>query len=78
VFTSALKKVDVAVFNAIKGVQEDKYTGGQDVLNNVKSGGIGYGKLNSAAEKYADQIKKVQDDIAAGTISNIPDTVAGS
>jgi basic membrane protein A len=78
VFTSALKKVDVAVFNAIKGVQEDKYTGGQDVLNNVKSGGIGYGKLNSAAEKYADQVKKVQDDIAAGTITDIPDTVAGS
>jgi basic membrane protein A and related proteins len=78
VFTSALKKVDVAVFNAIKGVQEDKYTGGQDVLNNVKSGGIGYGKLNSAAEKYADQVKKVQDDIAAGTISDIPDTVAGT
>jgi basic membrane protein A and related proteins len=78
VFTSALKKVDVAVINAIKGVQEDKYTGGQDVLNNVKSGGIGYGKLNSAAEKYADQVKKVQDDIASGTISNIPDTVGGS
>jgi basic membrane protein A len=78
VFTSALKKVDVAVFNAIKGVQENKYTGGQDVLNNVKSGGIGYGKLNSAAEKYADQVKKVQDDIAAGTISDIPDTVAGT
>jgi basic membrane protein A len=78
VFTSALKKVDVAVFNAIKGVQENKYTGGQDVLNNVKSGGIGYGKLNSAAEKYADQVKKVQDDIAAGTISDIPDKVAGT
>jgi basic membrane protein A len=78
VFTSALKKVDVAVMNAIKGVQDDKYTGGQDVLNNVKSGGIGYGKLNSAAEKYADQVKKVQDDIASGTITDIPDTVAGS
>ena len=78
VFTSALKKVDVAVLNAIKGVQEDKYTGGQDVINNVKSGGIGYGKLNSAAEKYADQVKKVQDDIASGTIADIPDTVGGS
>src|ERR671919_2236509 len=55
VLTSALKKVDVAVFETIKGVQENKYTGGQDVLNNVKSGGIDYGKLNSAAEKYADQ-----------------------
>ncbi len=77
VFTSALKKVDVAVFNAIKGVQEDKYTGGQDVLNNVKSGGIGYGKLNSTAEKYADQVKQLQDQIASGEIANIPDTVGG-
>jgi basic membrane protein A and related proteins len=78
VFTSALKKVDVAVLNAIKGVQEDKYTGGQDVLNNVKSGGIGYGKLNSAAEKYADQVQQVQEDIAAGKITDIPDTVGGT
>jgi basic membrane protein A len=75
VFTSALKKVDVAVVNAIKGAQADKFTGGQDVINSVKSGGIGYGKLNTAASKYADQVKKVQDDIASGTIANIPDTV---
>jgi basic membrane protein A and related proteins len=78
VFTSALKKVDVAVLNAIKGVQDNKYTGGQDVLNNVKSGGIGYGKLNAEGQKYADQVQKVQQDIASGTITNIPDTVAGS
>jgi basic membrane protein A and related proteins len=63
------------VLNAIKGVQEDKYTGGQDVLNNVKSGGIGYGKLNAAAEKYADQVKEVQDQIASGEVADIPDTV---
>jgi len=75
VFTSALKKVDVAVVNAIKGVQQDKYTGGQDVINSVKTGGIGYGKLNSAAQKYADQVQQVQEDIAAGKITNIPDTV---
>jgi basic membrane protein A len=78
VFTSALKKVDVAVFNAIKGAQDDKYTGGQDILNTVKSGGIGYGKLNAAAEKYADQIKQVSDQIASGKIADIPDTVGGS
>jgi basic membrane protein A len=75
VFTSALKKVDVAVLNAIKGVQGDKYTGGQDVINSVKSGGIGYGKLNAAGEKYADQVKKLQDQIASGEIADIPDTV---
>ena len=75
VFTSALKKVDVAVLNAIKGVQDDKYTGGQDVINSVQSGGIGYGKLNAAGEKYADQVKKLQDQIASGEIADIPDTV---
>jgi basic membrane protein A and related proteins len=75
VFTSALKKVDVAVLNSIKGVQEDKYTGGQDVINSVESGGIGYGKLNAAAEKYADQVQQVEEDIAAGKITDIPDTV---
>jgi basic membrane protein A len=75
VFTSALKKVDVAVMNAIKGAQEDKYTGGQDVINSVESGGIGYGKLNAAAEKYADQVKQVEDQIKSGEIADIPDTV---
>ena len=75
VFTSALKKVDVAVFNAIKAAQADQYAGGTDILNTVKSGGIGYGKLNAAAEKYADQVKAVQDKIASGEIADIPDTV---
>jgi hypothetical protein len=41
----------------------------------VKSGGIGLGKIGPAGQKYADQIKKIQDDIASGKISNIPDTV---
>ena len=75
VFTSALKKVDVAVFNAIKAAQSDSYAGGTDITNTVKSGGIGYGKLNAVAEKYADQVKAVQDKIASGEIADIPDTV---
>jgi basic membrane protein A len=78
VFTSALKKVDVAVLNAIKGAQADKYTGGQDVINSVQSGGIGYGKLNAEAQKYADKVQAVQKQIADGTITDIPDTVSGS
>jgi basic membrane protein A len=73
VFTSALKKVDVAVFNAIKGAQSGEYKGGSDTINDVKSGGIGYGKLNAAAQKYADQAKATQDKIASGEIANIPD-----
>ena len=75
VFTSARKKVDVAVFNAIKAAQSNQYAGGTDITNTVKSGGIGYGKLNTAAEKYAAQVKAVQAKIASGEIADIPDTV---
>jgi len=75
ILTSALKKVDVAVFDAIKTAQDGKFKGGSDVIASVKSGGIGLGKIGPAGQKYADQIKKVQDDIASGKISNIPDTV---
>ncbi len=75
ILTSALKKVDVAVFDAIKTAQDGKFKGGSDVIASVKSGGIGLGKIGPAGQKYADQIKKVQDDIASGKLSNIPDTV---
>ncbi len=77
VFTSALKKVDVAVLDAIKRAQAGKFAGGTDLLATVKSGGIGIGKYNTAGQKYADQVKQVQDQIASGQISDIPDTVAG-
>jgi basic membrane protein A and related proteins len=72
VFTSALKKVDVAVFGAIKNAQAGKYAGGQDTVNTVKNGGVGIGKYNAAAQKYAAQVKAVQDKLAAGSIQ-VPD-----
>jgi basic membrane protein A and related proteins len=74
VFTSALKKVDVAVFDAIKAAQADQYTGGQDITATVKTGGVGIGKLNTAAQKYAAQVKQIQDKLAAEEIQ-VPDTV---
>jgi basic membrane protein A len=75
ILTSALKKVDVAVFDAIKRAQDGKFKGGADVIATVENDGVGLGKIGPAGEKYADQIKKVQDDIASGKISDIPDTV---
>jgi basic membrane protein A len=75
ILTSALKKVDVAVFNAIKRAQDGKFKGGTDVVATVANGGIGLGKIGPAGTKYTDQVKQVQDDIASGKISNIPDTV---
>jgi basic membrane protein A len=75
VLTSAIKKVDVAVFDAIKRQQDGKFKGGTDVIATVKNGGVGIGKISAAGEKYADQVKKIQDQIASGEIADIPDTV---
>jgi basic membrane protein A and related proteins len=75
ILTSAEKKVDVAVFNAIKAAQGGQFQGGQNVINSLANGGIGFGKLNSVGQKYAAQLNKVAADIKSGKISNIPDTV---
>jgi basic membrane protein A len=75
VMTSALKKVDIAVFNAIKREQQGQFKGANDVVATVKNGGVGIGKYGPEGQKYAAQIKKIQDQIASGQISNIPDTV---
>ncbi len=76
VITSALKKVDVAVFDAIKAAQAGSWKAG-DVVATVKTGGVGVGKISPTGQKYADQVKQVQDQIAGGEITDIPDTVGG-
>jgi basic membrane protein A len=75
VLTSALKKVDVAVYDSIKGVQDNAFKGGANTIFDVKSGGVGIGKTNAEGAKYADQVKQIQDKIASGELTNIPDTV---
>jgi basic membrane protein A len=75
IMTSALKKVDVAVFDTIKEAQDGSFKGGADGIFDIKNNGVGVGKFNSVGQKYADQVKKVQEQIASGEVSNIPDTV---
>ena len=45
------------------------------MIATVKNGGVGLGKIGPAGTKYADQIKDIKDQIAAGEIKDIPDTV---
>jgi basic membrane protein A len=78
VMTSALKKVDVAVFKTIKSVQDGTFKGGTDTINSVENGGVGIGRISSDGQKYAPELKQVQKQIAAGKIKNIPDTVGGA
>ena len=45
IMTSAVKKVDEAVFTAVQQVQDDAFKGGQDTIFDVKSGGVAVGKI---------------------------------
>jgi basic membrane protein A and related proteins len=75
ILTSALKKVDEAVFESIKRAQDGTFNGGTDVVATVENGGVGIGKLSAEGQKYQDQITELQEQIAAGEVKNIPDTV---
>ena len=73
--TSALKKVDVAVFDTAKSLQDGSFKGGEDTVFDVKSGAVGIGKVNAAGQPFEADVKKIQDQIASGEISDIPNTV---
>jgi len=75
IMTSALKKVDQAVYDEIKAVQDNTFKGGDNTIFDVKSGGVGIGDTNEVGAKYADQVKEIQDKIASGELTDIPDTV---
>jgi basic membrane protein A and related proteins len=72
VMTSALKKIDEAVFTTVQEVQEDAFKAGTDTVFDVASGGVGYGEVNAEGEKYVDQVDEVQAKIESGEITDIP------
>jgi basic membrane protein A len=74
VLTSAIKKVDTSVFDTVKQVQDDKYTGGANTVFDVKNEGAGIGKVSATGAKYQPQLDAVKAKLAAGSIT-VPDTV---
>jgi len=75
ILTSALKKVDVAVFETARQVSEQQFKGGADTVFDVKSGGVGVGRINSEGQAFADQVRQVQERISSGEITDIPEEV---
>jgi basic membrane protein A len=76
VITSALKKVDVAVFQTIQAVQDGSFSGGEDTVFDVASGGVGLGEIAASVPSgIVAEVKQVQERLAAGSIPNIPETV---
>jgi basic membrane protein A and related proteins len=72
ILTSAVKKVDQAVFEAVQRAQEGQFKGGTDVIATVENGGVGLGKLGAEGEQYADQIEQITQQVASGEVGEIP------
>jgi basic membrane protein A len=76
ILTSAIKKVDVAVTDTIKQVQDDKFTVGVNTTFEVANGGAGIGKVSAAGAKYQPQIDAVTAKLKDNSVTP-PDTVPG-
>ena len=71
ILTSALKKVDVGVFDTIKLAGTSKWKGGVDGIYNAKNGGVGVGKISTAAPRRTALINllgKWTKDLASGKV----------
>jgi basic membrane protein A len=76
VLTSALKRVDTAVFNSIKDAKDGKFPGGTDAVYGIKDDGVGIGKFSPKAPKgLAAKVAAIKAQIVSGKITNIPTTV---
>jgi len=75
VLTSAIKRVDVGVYQAVKSVSDGTYNGGHDLNFDLKNGGVGVGKISPTVPKaYITLMNSYKAKIIAGTLK-IPTSI---
>ena len=75
ILTSAVKRVDTAVFLAIKSVVDGTFKGGNMVFG-LKQNGVGIGKISpKVPQAEVAKVNQIRADIISGRIKNIPTQV---
>ena len=75
VLTSALKRVDAAVFQTISSVVDDRWQGGRNLTFGLEQDGVGLGKISAKVPKEdLDALEQVKERIRSGEIS-VPTTL---
>jgi basic membrane protein A len=74
VLTSAIKKVDVAVFDTIKAAQAGTFKGGGNQTFDLTNNATGLGKISASGQKYAKAVQVQAVKIKSGSVTP-PDTV---
>jgi basic membrane protein A len=78
VLTSALKRVDTAVYQSIKDAVAGQFKGGQDAVYSLAQNGVGIGKFSTKTPTgIAQKVEQVRKQIVGGKITNIPTKVSG-
>jgi basic membrane protein A and related proteins len=76
VLTSALKRVDVAVYQAISDAKSGHFKGGHDAVYGITDDGVGIGTFSPKAPAgIAAKVEHVRREIISGAIKNIPTAV---
>jgi basic membrane protein A len=76
VLTSALKRVDVSVYDTVQQVLDGTFKGGTDSVFSLRNDGVGLGKISPKVPKaFVDKVHQIEKDIASGKIKNIPTEV---
>ena len=76
VLTSAMKRVDTAVFLTIKDVKAGKFRGGRNAVFGLKDDGVGLGKISPRVpKKDVAAVHRIANQIISGKIANIPTTL---
>jgi basic membrane protein A and related proteins len=75
ILTSAVKRVDTAVYLAIKSVKDGTFKGG-NVTYGLKDNGVALGKISPKVPKSeVTKVQRIRADIISGKLKNIPATV---
>jgi len=69
VLTSALKRVDVGIYTAIKQAKAGQFKGGSDLLFDLRDNGVGVGKISPKVPKaFITKMMQLEAKIKAGTV----------
>jgi basic membrane protein A and related proteins len=76
ILTSAMKRLDVAVFNTVKALRQGTFRTGTDTVFNLRNGGVGLGKISPKVPRaFVQKVEAIRKQIIAGKIK-VPSTLA--
>ncbi len=69
ILTSAVKRVDVAVFEAIKAAADEEFTGAEDLVFDLENEGVAVGEISpDVPEEFIDEMNELEEQIRSGEI----------